>query len=222
MTIFLLFVMIAVMLAIDLARRSERRELSQSVKADEVGGVSILGQRFFHPGHSWMTVDSAEQVTVGADEFARKLVGKLSSVSLPKLGAVIKQGEVIGSLSSGTRTIPQVSPISGMITEVNAKLVKNPELLNESPLEKGWTVKVTPWGLTREIRNLLRENAAKEWQEAVRHQLLLWFSQSHIPAMQDGGTIIENVGGIVNDEQWNQLVADFFQVTYEEKGTRQE
>src|SRR5512133_834152 len=38
---------------------------------------------FYHPGHAWLRVDGADTVTVGFDDFARKLVGAPSAITLP-------------------------------------------------------------------------------------------------------------------------------------------
>jgi glycine cleavage system H lipoate-binding protein len=210
MTIFLLFVMIAVMLAIDLARRSERRELSQSVKPDGVGGESILGQRFFHPGHSWMTVDSVEEVTVGADEFAQSVVGTLSAVKLPELGKTFRQGEVLALFERGDKTLPHIAPVSGTVVQVNPRLGRNPGLINSSPLDKGWTVKIAPWNLRLELGNLMRDLSAERWQRAVKDQFVQWFSGSHALALQDGGSLMQNVCDQLSKEEWNRVVEDFF------------
>ena len=36
------------------------------------------------------------------------------------------------------------SPIDGTVTEVNAALANNPELVNSAPLKGGWFVKIKP------------------------------------------------------------------------------
>lgn len=210
MTIFLLFLMIAVMLAIDLARRSEKRSEIPGSKPVEEAGVSVLGQRFFHPGHSWLIVDSPERVTVGADEFAQSVVGTVSAVKLPELGKTFRQGEVIALLKRGDRTLPHIAPVSGTVVEVNSRLGKDPGLLNMSPLDKGWTVKIAPWNLRLELGNLMKNLSAERWQRAVRDQFIQWFSGSHSFALQDGGAIAKNVCDQLSKEEWNRVVEDFF------------
>jgi glycine cleavage system H protein len=217
MTFFLLFLTLAILLILELVKGSKQKAVPSGSSLPREVPSSLIGQRYFHPGHSWISVDSAEQVTVGVDDFSQNLLGKLSGVTLPNLGTVVKQGEVIGSLRRGDKTLPQISPLSGTIVDINSKLARNPGLVNESPMEIGWTVKIAPWSLAREIRNLLRGDAVRQWQGAVRDQLLRWFSQSHVPVMQDGGAMIDNVSDIVNDQQWQKLVEEFFQVTIENK-----
>ena len=49
-------------------------------------------------------------------------------------------------------------------------------MINDSPLEKGWIVKMTPKDLTTELRSLFKGVTADRWQEAVpgaSHPLVL-------------------------------------------------
>lgn len=212
MTILLLFLMIAVMLAIDVARRSKKPSTDAAASPVKEDKVSVLGQRFFHPSHSWATVDSPETVTVGVDDFAQSVVGKLSAARLPDLGRVIKQGEVVATLVRGDRELPQIAPVSGTIIDVNFRLAKDPQLINSSPLDKGWTVKIAPWNLSLELANLMRSGSAGRWQGAIRDQFIHWFSGSHNFALQDGGRIAENVCDQLSKEEWKHVVKEFFPI----------
>lgn len=210
MTVLLLFLMIAVMLAIDVARRSRQPGKETVTSPVEEVQTSILGQRFFHPAHSWTTIDTAESVTVGVDDFAQSVVGQLTATKLPELGKTYKQGEVLAVLMRGDRELPQIAPVSGTVIDVNARLARNPQLVNSSPLDKGWTVKIAPWNLKLELSNLMRAGSAERWQRAIRDQFIQWFSGSHSLALQDGGRIADNVCDQLSKEEWKQVVEEFF------------
>jgi glycine cleavage system H protein len=221
MTILLLFLMIAVMLAIDVARRSKNPLKAPVVSPVEGDTTPVLGQRFFHPAHSWTTIDSAERVTVGVDDFAQSVLGQLTGAKLPELGKTCKQGEVLAVLMRGDKELPQVAPVSGTIVDVNPRLARNPQLVNTSPLDKGWTVKIAPWDLRLELANLMRSGSADRWQTAVRDQFIQWFSGSHDLVFQDGGKIAENVCDNLSTEEWKQLVAEFFPIVSNYRITNQ-
>ena len=53
-------------------------------------------------------------------------------------------------------------PISGTVVEVNEDAVNTPEILNESPLEKGWLIKVDFTGSDVELSELLDYKDYKE------------------------------------------------------------
>lgn len=212
MTILLLFLMIAVMLAIDVARRSKKPSTDTSASPVEEERTSLLGQRFFHPAHSWTMIDSAESVTVGVDDFAQSVVGQLTAARLPELGKTYKQGEVLAVLVRGDKELPQIAPVSGTVVDVNPRLARNPQLVNTSPLDKGWTVKIAPWNLNLELTNLMKSGSAERWQRAIRDQFVQWFSGSHNLVLQDGGRIAENVCDALSKEEWKQVVEEFFPI----------
>jgi len=48
------------------------------------------------------------------------------------------------------------SPISGKVESSNQELEETPELINESPYEKGWICKISPSNLQEELKNLMK------------------------------------------------------------------
>jgi glycine cleavage system H protein len=47
------------------------------------------------------------------------------------------------------------APVSGKVVSINQDLEENPELINESPYEKGWICRINPTNLQEELKNLL-------------------------------------------------------------------
>ncbi len=212
MTFILVIATAVVILTFELARRS-RRASSGSVASPvrQVRESVEVVERFFHPAHTWALVNSGvAEVTVGSDEFSTRLVGTLNEVELPVVGQVVHQGERLAVLRHGNRTLTQSSPVSGIVVETNDGLRRRPELLNESPLEKGWLARILPSNLTADLRNLLSGSAADAWWEAIRSQVIGFFSPSIGPVLQDGGKLIRNIGDQLSDEEWVRLVRHFF------------
>ena len=113
-------------------------------------------------------------------------------------------------MKHGDKILPTVAPVSGTILEVNTRLKETPSMINDSPLEKGWIVKMAPQDLSLELRSLFKGVTADRWQEAVRAHLIHWFSPRLGTVMQDGGEIVENVSDLTNTEEWRILVDEFF------------
>ena len=63
-------------------------------------------------------------------------------VELPEVGREIKFMESVGTIEAVKTVADLYTPISGVVKEVNEKLEDNPELVNESPYEDGWFMKV--------------------------------------------------------------------------------
>ncbi len=181
---------------------------------DEVAPQSYLmeqpGERLFHPGHCWAQTSGKNVTTVGVDNFAQYVLGKASSVDLPNPAVSIRQGEPLVTLHRGKRMLTLVAPVSGTITEVNRDLLQKPDLLNDSPYDEGWIVKIAPKNLAFETRNLIHGITASLWREALRTQLMQWFTPRLGPVMQDGGHLVENFSDQLSPEDWHKLAKEFF------------
>jgi glycine cleavage system H lipoate-binding protein len=212
MTIILVLLTLAVFIALGFVKNFGKKTERAKAAVAEVAPDSIVIERYYHPGHSWALVSSKGDVTVGVDDFTQKVVGGLSKIQLPVLGSTVKQGEVYATLERRGKILPQIAPVSGTIVDVNNKLAANPGIVNSSPLEKGWIVRIAPTQLRLELRNLLRGVIADRWQEAVNSQVIRWFSSPLHPVLQDGGQMIDNVSDIMNEVEWQRFVQEFFSI----------
>jgi glycine cleavage system H protein len=212
MTIILVLLTLVVFIVIGLIKSSGRKAATTEEALPEAHTTPIVIERYYHPGHSWALVSSTGDVTVGVDDFTQKVVGGLSKVQLPVLGSQVKQGEVYATLERGGKALPQIAPLSGTIVGVNNKLASSPAVVNSSPLEKGWIVRIAPAQLTVELRNLLKGVIADRWQEAVSNQLVRWFASPLHPVLQDGGQIVDNVSDLMDDAEWQCFVQEFFSI----------
>lgn len=79
---------------------------------------------------------------IGLTDYAVEQLGDIVFLELPDIGAEFAKGEVFATIESVKAASEIYMPISGKILEVNESVVDNPEILNESPFEKGWLVKV--------------------------------------------------------------------------------
>jgi len=91
--------------------------------------------------HEWIRVEN-EVATVGITSHAVDELGEIVFVDLPQVGAEIEQMVEFGSVESVKTVSSLYLPISGQIIEINQELVNNPNLINDSPYEDGWLVKV--------------------------------------------------------------------------------
>ena len=55
------------------------------------------------------------------------------------------------------------APISGKVESTNQELEDTPELINESPYEKGWICKINPSNLQEELKNLIKGESLLEF-----------------------------------------------------------
>src|SRR5690349_1905485 len=81
-------------------------------------------------------------VAVGITDYAQGELGDIVYLELPKVGAKFKKHDVFGTIEAVKAVSELFSPVSGEIVEVNAKLEKEPQLVNTAPYGDGWMVKI--------------------------------------------------------------------------------
>ena len=92
--------------------------------------------------HEWVLVESDTKVLVGITEFAAESLGDVVFVDLPEVGGDVGQAEKMGEIESVKAVSDLYSPVSGKITERNEQVMDNPQLVNDSPFEAGWMIRV--------------------------------------------------------------------------------
>ena len=97
----------------------------------------------FAETHEWAREEDG-LVIMGISDFAQEQLNDIVFIDLPETGQAVSKGEEILTVES-TKTASAIhSPVSGTIEEVNTELESAPEMINESPFEEGWIVKISP------------------------------------------------------------------------------
>lgn len=92
--------------------------------------------------HEWAQV-VGDTVRVGITDFAQDALGDVVFVDLPKVGATVAVGDVIGEVES-TKSVSEIyAPVSGTVTTVNETLRGAPETLNSDPYGDGWLCEIS-------------------------------------------------------------------------------
>lgn len=99
---------------------------------------------------------------IGLTDYAIEQLGDIVFLELPDVGAEFVKGEVFATIESVKAASEIYMPIGGKIVEVNEAVVDNPELLNESPYEKGWLVKIESETAVADSIDLLEYEDYKE------------------------------------------------------------
>jgi len=95
----------------------------------------------FSKTHEWLSSD-ADLAIVGITQHAQEEISDVVFVELPKVGKSVTQGEEIAVVESVKAAFSIYAPVSGMVTEINEALAKDPGLINRSPYEQGWIVRM--------------------------------------------------------------------------------
>ena len=127
------------------------------IKADK-WTFRVPKNRFYNENDCWAKMDE-NIATIGITDFLQNMVGDIIYVQLPTISATIEQFDEISSFESVKTVLDLLSPVSGVVREVNEELRKRPELVNQDPYEKGWFVKIEVKDFEADKENLLGPEA---------------------------------------------------------------
>ncbi len=98
--------------------------------------------RYFSEDHEWIDVDG-DTGTVGITDYAQGQLGDITFVELPDAGTAVKKGDAPCVVDSVKAASDVYAPVSGTVTEGNAALEGEPELVNSDPETGGWLFRLT-------------------------------------------------------------------------------
>jgi glycine cleavage system H protein len=122
-------------------------------------------ENLYTKDHEWLLVQGKLAV-VGITDYAQHELGDVVYVDLPEVGDTFDANDPFGSVESVKAVSEIFCPVSGEVIEVNEKLEDTPELINESPHQKAWLIKIRISN-PDELKELL---SAEEYEEYLQEQ----------------------------------------------------
>jgi glycine cleavage system H protein len=120
-------------------------------------------ENLYTKDHEWVNVQG-DVATVGITEYAQRELGDVVYVDLPEVGDTFEASDPFGSVESVKAVSEVFCPLAGEVIEVNGKLEQTPELVNQSPHQKAWMIKLRVSN-TDELDELL---SAEEYEEYLQ------------------------------------------------------
>ena len=114
----------------------------------------------YHKEHDWARIEGDEAV-LGITWFAQDALGELVHYEPPNEGDTISRDAAYGEVESVKAVSDVVAPLSGEVLKVNAKVVDEPETVNEDPYGDGWLIRIR-MGDPAEVDALLDVAAYKQ------------------------------------------------------------
>ena len=116
---------------------------------------------YYTQDHEWIDVDG-DTGTVGITDYAQGQLGDITFVELPEAGSALKKGDAPCVVDSVKAASDVYAPVSGTVTEANAALEGEPELVNTDPEKGGWLFRLT-LSDTSELSGLMDRAAYDEF-----------------------------------------------------------
>jgi glycine cleavage system H protein len=95
----------------------------------------------YHPEHDWARVEG-DTATLGITWYAQDALGEVVHYEPPDEGSSVARGESYGEVESVKAVSDVIAPLSGEVLAVNAKVVAEPETINDDPYGEGWLVRI--------------------------------------------------------------------------------
>lgn len=172
-----------------------------------VGGFLLHPALYYHPGHSWIMPENDRTVRIGLDDFGCKLVDGIREITLPENGTLLRQGKAAIKLSCGEKYADLISPVDGVVTELNATPAMASAVARD-PYGKGWLIKARVFD--QAYTGLPTGATAVEWLKAEAGRLAVFLNKELGMTAADGGELIAKPAAMLSDEQWKSLVMAFF------------
>ncbi len=121
---------------------------------------------FYSESHEWIKVDG-ETAIIGISDHAQQAMGNIVYVDMPEEEDEVTANEDFGAVESVKAASDLISPVSGVVVEVNEALADAPELLNKDAYEN-WIIKVK-MDDPEELKNLMDAAAYEKFCENEEH-----------------------------------------------------
>lgn len=121
---------------------------------------------FYSESHEWVKVDG-ETAIIGISDHAQQAMGNIVYVDMPEEEDEVTANEDFGAVESVKAASDLISPVSGVVVEVNEALADAPELLNKDAYEN-WIIKVK-MDDPEELKNLMDAAAYEKFCENEEH-----------------------------------------------------
>lgn len=94
--------------------------------------------------HEWVRIEDDGSIVVGITDHAQQALGELVYVEVPEEDSEFVQGDACAVVESVKAASDVYAPVSGKLAATNLALADNPELVNNSPYEDGWLLRLHP------------------------------------------------------------------------------
>lgn len=176
-----------------------RRRLSGLKQA---GGALFREDVRYAPGHTWAAREGSA-LKVGVDGLVQKMLPWAVGVTLPEPGTVVKEGEVVATVSSGAGELRITAPVSGRVLAANVTAARQPSLVKDEGYGQGWLFSLEP--LDSRFATLLAGAAAREWLAAESHRFDHFVENRLGVAHADGGAFVAPPAALLDARQWEEV-----------------
>jgi glycine cleavage system H lipoate-binding protein len=178
-------------------------------EVQQVKGFDVPMDYYFHDGHAWARIESGGYIRIGLDDFALKVLGRADGLDLPLMGKELDQGKIGWGLKRKDNLADVLSPIDGVIVEVNSEVRERPDLANREPYGGGWLFMVRTPDIKATMGKLMSDQSSLSWMNNEVENLENMIEDVAGPLAADGGYLVDDIYGNLPDLGWKNLTKVF-------------
>lgn len=214
-----IFVVLTFIVFIGISSLLQKKEIEDNVDdlAVSTKRISLPFPKgyFFSPNHTWLSLESSGNITIGIDELVQRFFGKVNSVQLKNSGDYIMKGEELIVFNKGDKKISLTSPVSGKIEYANFEIDQDPDKLTNAPYQECWMYSVKPTHLSDDIKSFKIAEQAKTWLSnefsrlkdfVLAHQMQPALSNV---TLSDGGALVDGIADYLDTKAIGEFEQQF-------------
>lgn len=181
----------------------------EPVDVIDVEGFKVPQGFYLHFGHTWAKLESGSVVRIGIDDFALRVFGMPEKLKTPLVGKTIQQNRPDIFLSRGEKQAGILSPVSGVVTDINHEFAKNKSRGSDmEPYSNAWVIRVYSETLRHDLKKLMISDETETFfkQEVDR---LYEIIEETVPLAADGGRLTHDLVGKIPQLDWKVLARRF-------------
>ncbi len=109
--------------------------------------MDMPSDRHYTLAHIWVKQADSELI-IGITDIAQEALGDIVFIDLPSEGEQIDCGDAFGSIESNKAVSDLFAPVTGYVKQLNPVLADTPEIINQSPYEQGWILRLCDYTQT--------------------------------------------------------------------------
>jgi glycine cleavage system H protein len=102
----------------------------------------IMDQYFFNVSHEWLKNEHDDVFLLGISDYAQKALGDIVYFECTLQNKSLESGSSCAVVESVKSASDIYMPVCGEIIAINNEVVLHPEIINKSPYEDGWLIKI--------------------------------------------------------------------------------
>lgn len=179
------------------------------VDAFDIHGIRLPQGYYLHRGHCWVSIEEGSVVRAGFDDFAVRLLAPFEHVEMPLMGKPLCRDAAAITVSRGAHRARFLSPVSGVVTDINPQLREKGCRAGADPYTDGWVLRAHVPNLRQDLHTLMIGEQASGFLEKEVERLCALIEQKTGPLATDGGRLAHDLFGCLPQLGWETLVTAF-------------